>query len=101
MSLQGVNVAEDETAKTRDTELLMQVMEIREEVEEAREEEELVGLKVENEERIRGSEEKIEEGFKRGDIEGVKQEAVRLRYWVNVKESLDGWEKGKDVMLNH
>ena len=79
----------------------MQVMEIREEVEEAREEEELVGLKVENEERIRGSGGKIEEGFKRGDIEAVKQEAVRLRYWVNVKESLDGWEKGKGVMLNH
>jgi len=24
-----------------------------------------------------------------------------LRYWVNIKESLDGWEKGKPVVLVH
>ena len=94
-------MAEDETAKTQDTELLMQVMEIREEVEEASEEGELKVLKSENDERIAESVGKIEEGFKKGDIEGVKGEAVRLRYWVNVKESLDGWERGKEVALNH
>lgn len=79
----------------------MQVMEIREEIEEAGEEGQLEGLKSENEQRIRESEDKIEGAFRDGDIEGVKNEAVRLRYWVNVKESLDGWEKGKEVVLNH
>ena len=33
--------------------------------------------------------------------QGAMQEAVRLRYWINIKESLDGWEKGKPVVLNH
>lgn len=79
----------------------MQVMEIREEIEEAQEEGELEGLKRENEERILESEEKIGRLFGEGDVEGVKGEAVRLRYWVNVKESLDGWEKGREVVLNH
>lgn len=79
----------------------MEVMEIREEIEEAEEGVDLVGLEGDNNTRIRQSEERIEERFKKGDIEGVKEEAVRLRYWVNVKESLDTWEKGKDIVLNH
>lgn len=85
----------------QDPELLMSVMEIREAVEEAESEEDLVELKRENDERIEESVRFIGEGFGRGDVEGVKAETIRLRYWVNVKESLDGWEKGKGVVLEH
>ena len=87
--------------KIEDAELLGAVMEVREAVEGAQEEAELEAWKRENEERISGSEGVLAGCFERGDVEGAKREAVRLRYWVNVKESLEGWERGKGVVLQH
>merc|ERR1711939_855114 len=65
LSLRGIDVAEDETAKVDDPELLMEVLDAREE------------------------------------IENAEEEGVRLRYWVNIRESLDAWERGKPVVLVH
>ena len=101
LSLRGIDVAEDETAKVDDAELLMEVLEVREAIESAEEEGELEGLKAVNQERIRESEGVLERCFGEDDIESAKREAVRLRYWENVRESLEGWEKGKPVVLVH
>lgn len=92
---------DSETEKTEDKELLMSVMEVREAVEDAESEEELEGLKSENEERIEESLKVIESGFESGDLETVREEAVRLRYWRNCQESLQNWEKGNGVVLEH
>jgi len=99
--MRGIDVAEDETAKVEDPELLMEVLDTREEIENAREEEELGELKRVNDERIEASEKTLERAFREDDMQLAKSEAVRLRYWVNIKESLDGWEKGKPVVLVH
>jgi molecular chaperone HscB len=101
LSLRGIDVAEDETAKVEDPELLMEVLDAREEIEAAQEEEELDGMKRVNDERIAASEGVLEQAFAKDDIQTAKQEAVKLRYWINIKESLDGWEKGKPVVLEH
>lgn len=101
LSLRGIDVAEDETAKVEDPELLMEVLDAREEIENAQEEEELEEMKRVNDERIEASEQVLDRAFKDDDIRSAKEEAVRLRYWVNIKESLDGWEKGKPVVLVH
>jgi len=79
----------------------MAVMEVREAVEDAESEQELEGLKEENEERIREALEVIERGFKDRDLATVREEAVRLRYWRNCEESLRNWERGKGVVLEH
>jgi molecular chaperone HscB len=101
LSLRGIDVAEDETAKVEDPELLMEVLDAREEIENAGEEEELEEMKRVNEERIKKSESILHAAFKRDDLELAKVEAVRLRYWVNIKESLDAWERGRPVVLVH
>lgn len=87
--------------KLDDQELLMEVLEAREEIEEAQTEEDLFPLKTVNDARIEGSLKMLEKYFADDDLEAAKIEAVRLRYWVNIKESLDGWEKGKPVVLVH
>ena len=98
LSLRGVDVANDETAKVEDPELLMHVLELRERIEEAESEAEIDQMKQENEKRIAHSEDVLSEVFKDdGRTEEAKQEAVKLRYWVNVRESLDAWEEGKEV----
>ena len=79
----------------------MEVLEAREEIEEAEGEEDLQQPGLVNEGRIRGSEKVLEKAFLEDDMELAKREAVRLRYWVNIKESLDNWEKGKPIVLEH
>ncbi|KAJ4287349.1 molecular chaperone [Kalmusia sp. IMI 367209] len=101
LSLRGIEVAEDETAKVDDPELLMEVLETRERIEEAESEEDLVDMKQENERRIEESVKLLEGAFERDDVQNAQEEAVKLRYWVNIKESLDGWEKGKPIVLQH
>jgi len=101
LSLRGIDVAEDETAKIEDPELLMEVLETQERIEEAEAEKDLEEMKRLNDERIQDSVMKLEEAFRRDDTEVAKSEAVRLRYWVNIRESLDGWEKGKPISLEH
>ncbi|KAL5449665.1 hypothetical protein PMIN06_006790 [Paraphaeosphaeria minitans] len=101
LSLRGIEIAEDETAKVDDPELLMEVLEARERIEEAENEEELAEMKVENGVRIAESVRVLERAFKEDEIESAKGEAVKLRYWINIKESLDNWERGKPVVLEH
>jgi molecular chaperone HscB len=101
LSLRGIDVAEDETAKVEDPELLMEVLDTREEIENAREEGELEELKRVNNERIEESEKTLDTAFREDNMEIAKGEAVRMRYWINIKESLDNWEKGKPVVLIH
>ena len=101
LSMRGIDVAEDETAKTEDPELLMEVLETREVIEEAQEERDLEPLKETNEARIASSTKVLENAFKDDDLEMAKAESIRLRYWINIRESIDAWEKGKPVVLVH
>ncbi len=101
LSLRGVDVAEDETAKVDDPELLMLVLEAREGIEEAQREEDLEPLRQDNDRRIQETVGVLEYAFGRDDLHLAKQEAVKLRYWMNIKQSLDYWEKGKPVVLVH
>ncbi|KAM0667437.1 hypothetical protein MY8738_002252 [Beauveria namnaoensis] len=113
LALRGVDVAGDERLKMdaaadddeSDSEagagLLMVVLEAREGIEEARTEADLEGLRMENDGRIREGEERLEEAFREDDVEKAKREAVKMRYWVNIKESLDNWEQGKPIVLQH
>jgi molecular chaperone HscB len=101
LSLRGIDTAEDEAARVEDPELLMEVLEARESIEEAEREEDLGEMREVNEGRIRESEGIIEEAFKRDDLRAAKEEAVKLRYWVNIKESIENWERGVPVVLQH
>lgn len=101
LSLRGIEIAEDETAKVEDPELLMEVLEAREAIEDADTEEDLIQMKDSNDQRIKDSEDVLEDAFKADDVELAKSEAVKLRYWINIKESIDNWERGKPVVLQH
>lgn len=79
----------------------MEVLEAREQIEEAESEDELVPMKKENDTRIERSVQILEDQFEKDDIQSALEEAVRLRYWINIKESLDSWEKGKPIVLGH
>ena len=100
LSLRGIDV-EDESAKLEENELLMEVMEAREAVEEAESEEGLVNVREDNNAKIDESVIGLDQAFSDGDMDRAAQEAIRLRYWMNIEESIQGWEKGKGGGLLH
>lgn len=101
LGLRGIDVAEDETAKTEDPDLLVKVMEVREAAEDAQHESDLESLKTDNDERIKIEGKVIAEAMEKDDMQTAKEAAVRLRYWVNIKGSLDAWEEGKPIVMHH
>ena len=93
--LEGVGMFGAEEGQ--DKELLMVVMEAREVIEEAADESELDEIKMENDARIDESVGVLEKASREEDWEQVKKECVRLRYWMNIKQTLGEWEPGKGV----
>ena len=87
--------------EAEDPELLDEVLEVREMIEGAEGEGEVEGLRGENERRIKACEGRVGRALEMDDLRGARGEVVRLRYWVNVREALDGWEVGKRVVLVH
>ena len=73
----------------------MEVLELREAIEEAQVQQDVDAIKRENEERVKESVKLLEGAFKEDDIEAARKEAVKLRYWANVEETLHAWEEGK------
>ncbi|KAL2259546.1 hypothetical protein VTK26DRAFT_6760 [Humicola hyalothermophila] len=103
----GIDLEGDETGahvsarQKADPELLMTVLEAREAIEEAQREEDLDELRAANDARVAESEDRVGAALEAGDVEGAKEEVVRLRYWMAIREGLDNWEKGKGVVLHH
>ena len=94
-------MAEDDAAMIEDTELLTYVLEMGETIEEVKNENELEPLKAQNEARIEESVGNLERAFEDNDVEMAKKEAVKLRYWINIKDSLQSWEEDEPVILVH
>ena len=110
----GVDVtAEDSAAADKqmlDKELLIAVMEVQERIEEIAEEVEDVAeaekviaeMKKENTERVQMNVQALGDCVDRGDVEGMRRECVRLRFWYSVGEGLREWEPGvREIRLVH
>lgn len=99
-----VDLANDESTlhgTGKDMELLMAVLEVREEIEQATSEEDLDPVRTANDARMRASEAALADAFAADDAAAARREAVRLRYWVNIDDALRNWERGKDIVLEH
>lgn len=105
LSLNGYETEGDEAAKMGDEigdqELLMTVLEAREAIEDAQDLSDLDTVKTENEERVVETVSQLENTLDAGLWEEAKEHVVKLRYWMNIKQSIGEWEPGKPVVLQH
>lgn len=91
----------DEAESLEDPQLLMQVMEMREQLEEAESEAEVEAVRVANEELYDEACEGLRRAFEAGDLEGARKLATQLRYWANIQKVCREWAPGKRVELEH
>lgn len=100
LSLHGVEVA-DESEATDDEDLLIDILEIRERIEEASMQDEIELLKTENGRTMRSCEKDLAKVLEDGDWQAGKKHCAKFRYWAGIQAALNNWEEGKPVMLSH
>ncbi|KAM4059699.1 putative chaperone [Hirsutella rhossiliensis] len=109
LALRGVDVAADESLRLDDSpaggagdgDLLMLVLDAHEVIEAAEAPRHLEPLRGENDDRIRRCDDALARAFAADDVDAAKREAVRLRYWVNIRNAIHEWEEGKPPVLQH
>jgi molecular chaperone HscB len=85
----------------------MQVMELREQLEEAQSEEDVEAIKSENSEYLQQTLRKIDallddaNGQDDVDWEKMKKLTVELRYWSNIEDVCREWQPGQAITLHH
>ncbi|KAG2186946.1 hypothetical protein INT44_003174 [Umbelopsis vinacea] len=99
LALNGVEVAESESLE--DPELLMEVMEIREQMEEAETEEDIKKLKQENIDKIAHTAEQLTKSFKSNNMDEAKELTIQMQYWDNIRRAIVDWAPGKRIELQH
>ncbi|KAG0074763.1 hypothetical protein BGZ93_009858 [Podila epicladia] len=82
-------------------ELLMEVMEARELLEDAQTEAEVQDLKDVNDGRILETCQGLSDAFREGDLEMAKELAIKLQYWIRIKNVIRDWAAGKPVVADH
>lgn len=92
-----------EAESLEDPDVLMSVMELREELEEAQTEEEAAQVRDRNRERLDAAVHDLREAFAKDppDVEAARSAAVGLRYWANIDKAAREWAPGKRVELQH
>ncbi|KAF8527939.1 Co-chaperone Hsc20, partial [Hysterangium stoloniferum] len=82
LSLQGIE--ESESEKLEDQDLIMQVMEARQDVEDADNVEKLQQLKKVNQDRINETVDEIRTLISRKDWRSTREATIRLKYWLGI-----------------
>ncbi|EPB92839.1 Fe-S protein assembly co-chaperone HscB [Mucor circinelloides 1006PhL] len=88
---QGIQVNESDSLS--DPELLMEVMEFREELEEAQSEADIKPLKARNDEKYAETVHKLQLAFEKNDYESAKDLAVELQYLNSIKTAILEWHQ--------
>lgn len=100
LSINGIEMS-SEGEKLTDSDVLMTVMEAREQIEEAQTESDLAEVKQEAKDLIAGELVRLAELFRSGEWQGAKVSAVKLRYWQNIQKAAMDWEPGSEIRLDH
>ncbi|KAI9103069.1 Co-chaperone HscB, C-terminal oligomerization domain-containing protein, partial [Phlyctochytrium arcticum] len=99
LHMNGLSVGEGDSLD--DKSLLMEVMEAREQLEEAATQDEIAYMKEENNERIDRTIQGLSDAFKSRDLQRAKRLTTELQYWINIQNAASDWSPGKRVEINH
>ncbi|KAI8148478.1 Co-chaperone HscB, C-terminal oligomerization domain-containing protein [Fennellomyces sp. T-0311] len=89
LELEGVEVSESDSL--HDPELLMEVMELREELDDVTSEEELAQVKRANDAKYQETVQNLSEAFSKRDLDLAKELMVQLQYWETIRRAIVEW----------
>lgn len=93
--------APSESDSLEDPQLLMQVMELREQLEEAQSEEDVEAIAQENQQYYDAAVVALGEAFASGNIDAARSKTTELRYWSNIAKVCREWAPGQRVEMQH
>ncbi|KAJ2726162.1 molecular chaperone [Coemansia sp. Benny D115] len=99
LELSGHPISEED--QITDPELLMQIMDTREEIEAASTEAQIDAIKEHNDANIAQVTASLERAFAAKDFDSAKQLANHLQYLRRVAQAVHTWEPGKPVVISH
>ncbi|KAI8340003.1 Co-chaperone HscB, C-terminal oligomerization domain-containing protein [Chlamydoabsidia padenii] len=99
LAQQGVEVNESESL--HNPELLMDVMEVREELEDAETNDDVERIKQANDDKIEETVGQISAAFSKKDLDLAKEYSIQLQYWENIRQAIIDWAPGKRVEIKH
>ncbi len=104
LALHGVDVLAEDAAGPGlrvGSDVLATAMDALAAVEDAQDEADLEAPRRDNDARIDACVAALDDAFAANDVPAAVDLAVRLRYWVNVRDAIAGWERGRGVVLEH
>ncbi|KAJ2687300.1 molecular chaperone [Coemansia spiralis] len=90
LKLQGREI--DEKDQIADPELLMEIMESREEIEMAKTESQVADIRLRNEQKVAGVVERLSQAFASGDLARARDLTHHLQYLRRISQTVHGWE---------
>ncbi|KAJ2228294.1 molecular chaperone [Coemansia sp. RSA 1722] len=99
LKLSGNEIAEED--QITDPDLLMEIMETREEIEMAKTEQEMAAIKQRNDEKIADVMYDLKVAFAVRHIDRAKLLTNKLQYLRRVAQAIHAWEPGKRVVISH
>ncbi|KAI9305753.1 Co-chaperone HscB, C-terminal oligomerization domain-containing protein [Cunninghamella echinulata] len=99
LAQKGVEI--DESESLHNPTLLMEVMEVREELEEAITDNDVEAIKNENDEKIKETVANLSRAFADNDLDLAKDYSIQLQYWENIRRAIIDWAPGHRVEIKH
>lgn len=84
-----------------DSQLLLEVLDVHEQLEEMQNEEEIRTIDKMNKKRIKEIEARLNDLYKVEDYDTIVNLTVELKYWVNLSKAIKEWEPNQFVKINH
>ncbi|CAO3613661.1 unnamed protein product [Cunninghamella blakesleeana] len=99
LAQKGVEI--DESESLHNPALLMEVMEVREELEEATTNDDVEIIKNENDEKIKETVANLSSAFANNDLDLAKDYSIQLQYWENIRRAIIDWSPGHRIEIKH
>ncbi|GBC10673.1 hypothetical protein RclHR1_09810007 [Rhizophagus clarus] len=99
LKLNNISISESESLQ--DQELLMEILDVREQLEEATNENNVKVIKNESEDKINNILAELSQAFSSNDFCMAKESTVKLQYWYNIRNATIDWQPGKRIEIYH
>ncbi|TIB77859.1 hypothetical protein E3Q23_01050 [Wallemia mellicola] len=99
LELNGIEIGEADSVE--DPDLLMEILDLREQLEEATSEDQVRSLRETNKEAINSTINDVSAAFQNENYEDAKNLTIKLRYLTNLDTAAKDWQPGAPVILQH